>query len=61
MYLYSLWFSYYSLMFIGFYEFVSLIFAWLYYEDSEDHDALKLSGVLISVFGTISMFLMLGF
>ena len=60
-YLYSLYLSYYPLMFIGFYEFANLIFAWLYYEDSEDHNALKLTGILISVFGTISMFLMLGF
>ena len=60
-YLYTLYLSYYPLTFLGFYEFVSLIFAYLYYEESEDHDALKLTGVLLSVFGTISMFLMLGF
>ena len=60
-YLFGLYFSYYSLMFVGFYEFVSLIFAYLYNEESEDKSALKLSGFFLSVFGTICMFLMLGF
>lgn len=60
-YLYSLYLSYYPLMFTGFYEFMSLLFAYLYDEDSQDKNALKLTGFFLSIFGVISMFLMLGF
>ena len=48
-------------MFIGFYEIINLIFAYLYHEENDDKAALKLSGVFLSVFGVIGMFLMLGF
>ena len=60
-YLYTLYFSYYSLMFVGFYEFINLMLAYLYHEDNEDKGALKLSGFFLSVYGVIGMFLMLGF